>query len=1323
MSQPFSGDKPRLDKLLDDLQDIQRRTTEAHTLFLENQRQFQGMLKGIIFQDASWREASDAAPRTPPARQEQPEARQERPIARGLNPQTKPESTPSAKPLTRIGASSSAPLPLAVAPRVPPAPAAPKVELAQSSKSAPTAPASRTQIFDLIARLTGYPEEMLHDSMQLEADLGIDSIKKVEIYSQLQQIFPALTSDPNTMNEMRSISDLIVLCQASLSADTVKNPDRDPLEHNEPRVGAWAAGQVALAVEPVILPKAKTRELLAIIAEKTGFPAEMLRPEMDLESDLGIDSIKKVEIFSSVQEHFSEFGALSNEQLNLVRTIADLEVLLQDSSAPTLIDEPVPFNEASASIEVPVQADSLSLSTEEGTRFGAQAASTSSKVEDLIYRIVAEKTGYPLEVLNGSMELEADLGIDSIKKVEIYSALGEHITSVQGLAQEELAQVRTLDDLLAQLAGDSSRRHDEMLAEALLDPSLAGNWDLSGKKKESVPDLSSQEHLENPLPLLTQEDSQQPEIEPEPSLSEVSVASAVGAMKLGLASFQSRGPARTFSSSHEVWIADDGSNLARNMMLKLQERGVQSRLVSLAMHERWQIPDNLAGLYLLAPLKFDNHPLRWLGQAFKLLRKVGPTLIKNSGISFVVTVSRHGGRFGLDGLSHINQCYSSGVAALAKTIAHEWPGVHARALDLGKDFADGFEAALRVLEVSTVEGPIELGVLRDQIYRLQLEPEELKLEKQDFLAPGDLVLVTGGARGVTAAALVPLAEHYHPHFVIWGRTPLKDVEPADFAGINDPGALKRLLMEHNPNLSHPRDLEQAYRGLVQRREIRANISLLESKGASVSYHAVDVSRDNDLRQAFQELRAEWGLPRGIIHGAGVIHDRLLLDQKDEEVSAVLETKLRILDKFEEWLKQVREEDGSETAGRPLPWVALFSSSTARIGRKGQGSYAVANEVLNKFAWLLQQQGGRGLALNWGPWDGGMVQDSLKKVFEAEGIKPIPLEAGAQMLEDLLAQSNSSGEWLIASRESLPAIASLQNNYRLSASRTIDISLATTPILTDHVLKHRAVVPAALLLEWLAVAAHSEVPDWKLQTVENFQVWKGIVLDPAAHYEVECITLKREELAGDHRWFEMTLRGSGLEAGGRAHAYARLGFRPNLESPRVLEEALPEADPALADLKVYEGTLFHGEKLHLLDRILSCGEKGLWASLRWQGEPVDWALNGLDVHWLVDAPLLDSVFQAAIVWSTRELGLRSLPSRVGRIIFAGEPPRDEELFLSLELVKQETHSLKLKASILDQSRRKYWSIDEFEVVMDASLATPFAQNHLESGPKAEENSPG
>jgi acyl transferase domain-containing protein len=67
-----------------------------------------------------------------------------------------------------------------------------------------------------------------------------------------------------------------------------------------------------------------TDSLLSVVSDKTGYPAEMLELEMDLEADLGIDSIKRVEIMGAMQELFPQLPKLSPEELAEKRTLASI---------------------------------------------------------------------------------------------------------------------------------------------------------------------------------------------------------------------------------------------------------------------------------------------------------------------------------------------------------------------------------------------------------------------------------------------------------------------------------------------------------------------------------------------------------------------------------------------------------------------------------------------------------------------------------------------------------------------------------------------------------------------------------------------------------------------------------------------------------------------------------------------------------------------------------------------------------------------------------------------------------------------------------------
>ena len=72
-----------------------------------------------------------------------------------------------------------------------------------------------------------------------------------------------------------------------------------------------------------------TAAMMSIVSEKTGYPLEMLEPGMDMESDLGIDSIKRVEILGAVQDKIPALPEVPGDELAEMRTLGEIVVHLQ----------------------------------------------------------------------------------------------------------------------------------------------------------------------------------------------------------------------------------------------------------------------------------------------------------------------------------------------------------------------------------------------------------------------------------------------------------------------------------------------------------------------------------------------------------------------------------------------------------------------------------------------------------------------------------------------------------------------------------------------------------------------------------------------------------------------------------------------------------------------------------------------------------------------------------------------------------------------------------------------------------------------------------
>ena len=184
--------------------------------------------------------------------------------------------------------------------------------------------------------------------------------------------------------------------------------------------------------------------LLSIVSEKTGYPAEMLALDMDMEADLGIDSIKRVEILGALEEAHPDLPALAPETLAEIRTLEQIvSAVAVRRAAPS---EKLGSLERSSSEPVDLVVPAVA---------STNTWDVSSVTQDVL-AIVSEKTGYPAEMLDLSMDMEADLGIDSIKRVEIMGALQEMHPDLGDIEAEALAELRTLASILDHVTRASS---------------------------------------------------------------------------------------------------------------------------------------------------------------------------------------------------------------------------------------------------------------------------------------------------------------------------------------------------------------------------------------------------------------------------------------------------------------------------------------------------------------------------------------------------------------------------------------------------------------------------------------------------------------------------------------------------------------------------------------------------------------------------------------------------------------------------------------------------------------------------------------------------
>ncbi|MEN0003970.1 MAG: phosphopantetheine-binding protein, partial [Bacteroidota bacterium] len=180
--------------------------------------------------------------------------------------------------------------------------------------------------------------------------------------------------------------------------------------------------------------------------EKTGYPAEMLELDMDMEADLGIDSIKRVEIFGALTKKHPEMAGINPNELTELRTLAEIVHFVSGnggSSTTTTVQPAAPATSPEAV---------SSNGTTNAPGINMEVLTTS------LLEVVSEKTGYPAEMLELDMDMEADLGIDSIKRVEIFGALTKKHPEMAGINPNELTELRTLVEIVHFVGGNAKKK-------------------------------------------------------------------------------------------------------------------------------------------------------------------------------------------------------------------------------------------------------------------------------------------------------------------------------------------------------------------------------------------------------------------------------------------------------------------------------------------------------------------------------------------------------------------------------------------------------------------------------------------------------------------------------------------------------------------------------------------------------------------------------------------------------------------------------------------------------------------------------------------------
>jgi NAD(P)-dependent dehydrogenase (short-subunit alcohol dehydrogenase family) len=573
-----------------------------------------------------------------------------------------------------------------------------------------------------------------------------------------------------------------------------------------------------------------------------------------------------------------------------------------------------------------------------------------------------------VDTLGLDVNLEADLGIDSLRRIQI------------------------ADTLLTWLAGKGLRANDKM--DEILQSRTLNQIVAAVLPATAVPQLPAKPEHED----------------------------ATGTSHAACPRYIAQGTLRPLASGPEialkgtVLITEDELGTAQRAIDLLRKRGIPALLLTRdILCDGDRVQDLLDGLsdppravIHLSTLVRHSKPdyAEWRAAAqiqakslFQILRGCGRLFAVAGATSCrLVGATNMGGDFGRSGRATVTSPFGGAVAGLLKSVSLEWPGASVKPLDFGNDVAPADIARLVVAELlSDQDSGLEIGYPPEGrtvfASAAHAHPGRAGGSANTEPQPDWVILATGGARGITAEIALTLIR---PGItvIVAGASPVNE----DQSEIEDetPAVIRDRLIaaaRQNGEIILPVTIEARLHDIVTARERRRTLRRLSAAGARVFYRQCDVRSPDEVNQLISWIDSNFGRLDAVLHGAGVIEDKLIAQKTQDSFDRVFDTKV----------------DGAFLLARridaeKLKLFVLFGSVSGRFGNAGQADYAAANEVLNRLAWRLSSEWPRArvMCINWGPWmSSGMATDAVRARLAQRGIVPIETQAGCRFFAEEL----------------------------------------------------------------------------------------------------------------------------------------------------------------------------------------------------------------------------------------------------------------------------------------------------------------------------------
>ncbi len=1186
----------------------------------------------------------------------------------------------------------------------------------KSVVSTPPAPSKPDEVGDpvkekvlaLVAEKTGYPVDMLDLDLDLEADLGVDTVKQAEVMATIREAYGIARDDqiklrdfPTLAHVIRFVHDrrpdlvapqpastlLAAVDKAAVEAvvKPVIEPAIEPVINEKTEVTIIPQSAVA---PPAIESDAVKDRILALMVEKTGYPEDMLDLDLDLEADLGVDTVKQAEMFAAIREIYS-IPRDENRKLRDYPTLAHVIRFVYEkrpdlAAAPAAVSSP-PVS--SAEVSSPATNQPLASSASAAASESSHNHIQDDPIKRKVLQIVAEKTGYPEDMLDLDLDLEADLGVDTVKQAEMFAA----VRAAYNIPRDENLKLRDFPTL----AHVIKFAHDRSTLAAPVSSKSAVKTPQETKAAPKTQKPASAAPIQQLRPTLASLDAANriprrvPVPTPRPPLA---FCKATG-VKL--------------DRNSRVVVMFDKGGVAEELARRLQAMSVKVlRLDSTvdadmltSLLKNWTAAGPVTGVYWLPALD-QEADLRELDSAawhealrvrIKSLYTAMRVLYENVAHpgTFLVAATRLGGQHGYDDAGAVAPL-GGAVVGFTKTYKRERPESLVKAVDFERNRKAGEVAHLLLAETLHDPGAVEIGYTGDQRWTVGLEERSAADGKPGIvLDKTSVFLITGAAGSIVSAITADLASASGGTFYLLDLVPQPDPDNPDLKRfITDKENLKRDLfarIQTHGERATPALVEKELANLERAHAAQTAIDAVRAAGGTPYYFAVNLTDAVAVAKVIDQVRQRSGRIDVLLHAAGIERSHSLPDKDPREFDLVFDVKS---DGFFHLLHAIGE--------MPLGATVAFSSIAGRFGNVGQTDYSSANDLLCKItsSFRTTRPATRGIAIDWTAWGGiGMAtRGSIPKIMELAGIDMLPPEAGVPLIRRELTAGATRGEIVVGQRlgvllkewdatggldasatetawkssvigPMVGRVASLSLYDGYTIETTLDPRVQ--PFLHDHQIDGTPVLPGVMGIEAFSEAALCLLPGWHVEAIEDiaflapFKFYRGepraLRVETRIHPQLQQL----DRLTADCRLIGSRSLPNQTEPQLTTHFTARVRLaRQLVQAPAGKIWTTPNGS-VIEAADIYR-LYFHGPAYQVAEKAWWDGKHmvGLMA----QDLPPNHHPSELPT---VMAPrLIELCFQTAGVWELGLQGRMGLPQRV----------REVSLFRSPALAEGRLHAV-------------------------------------------------